>query len=1288
MSKNKIYIDVEVDDNGSTKKVALEADRLQKALNESSSANNKNNKTQRETYRVSQGVAQNTSNTTKSFAKQAQGIRGGLVPAYATLAANAFALSAAFGALQRTAALEKLEEGIIALGAASGQTLPIVANRLKELTGFAVSSEQALRTTAIAVSSGFNTSQLERLTKVAKGASVTLGRDLGDSLDRLVRGTAKLEPEILDELGIIVRLDQASERYASTLNKQVNQLTQYEKQQAFLNATLEQGESKYGAINDLVDANPYDKLIATFNDLTRSVLKLVNTALTPLINFFGESQLALGSALTVFGSTIINQITPAIAESVQASKQKYEQAAVAAKRSASESLKAFQRASANLSKVSFAPKGFKQVEESIRRGVATTKQYETAIKSLEKSIAARSAATKRATTKNIEKVKEEKQAIIDLRKEILNLQKDASRVNLAGGPVAARARAQSRNARRQSVALEAMEGTGLIGQLKIASATTLKYAKDTAIAEGASNKLKLALSNLGRSAGLFGRVFLSAIPVIGQLSFALALLAPAFEKLFGKTNYEKTIDKVNDSFEDFSKTMVSLRDQLDKTTDANEKFFKSFRAAPGVIDFAKSSINALKDAQVEQRVSELSRLQDELIKVNKKIENQPVARDFGVLGSVSLNEIRKTQLEQQIEALKTAEGTLSSIDIKNIFEQIETRLNFAGLTESMPEVLKAFEDFKRGLEDTGESVTISELENFLKGLDLTQEQMNRVIGAVDGGADAFQRYSQEANKLVVSTNTKFTNSIDALNGVFGGLKTVLNDSADDFLKQQMAVQAWVASNEDSAKVLEALFGKSVPEISVKDINDYSEKLSETNQKWRTQSSVIAKAEEKLKNIKQLSSDSIIITEDRIKAEGDVVKAKVDQVDLTEKILRNLLGEKFTQENLAVLEAERAAIKSQKLSDEEKSLIRAEAAFNQEKATLGITRKRAQAASNILKAEEQLLRNRADRQELASSNEMFGFLDAERRQLDAKISIEEALLEKKIKALQQEASMKKTLIDAEYTLIEARLEAQRKETENPEERNRLGTLISSVDEARRQSLDAVDMEAKVGVDNLLLSLEKLRDSREDLEDINVLTQDIGKSVESNMVSAFDNIIQGTSSVKDAFKNMAVAILQDISRMIARMLVFKLIQTGVDFFGGFGGTPPASAGYSFNQAPSVGIGSATIAARNGGMFEPVPGYAEGGIARGREAGYPAVLHGTEAVVPLPNNRSIPVELSGNAGGTNNVTVNVSMDSSGSTQQNSQQDSQQAGNLGNIIAAAVQKELQNQKRAGGILSPYGAS
>ena len=56
---------------------------------------------------------------------------------------------------------------------------------------------------------------------------------------------------------------------------------------------------------------------------------------------------------------------------------------------------------------------------------------------------------------------------------------------------------------------------------------------------------------------------------------------------------------------------------------------------------------------------------------------------------------------------------------------------------------------------------------------------------------------------------------------------------------------------------------------------------------------------------------------------------------------------------------------------------------------------------------------------------------------------------------------------------------------------------------------------------------------------------------------------------------------------------------------------------------------------------PKFKKGGVSSGPSSGYDVELHGTEAVVPLPDGRSIPVTMkgmSGGSGGTTNITINV--------------------------------------------------
>ena len=105
------------------------------------------------------------------------------------------------------------------------------------------------------------------------------------------------------------------------------------------------------------------------------------------------------------------------------------------------------------------------------------------------------------------------------------------------------------------------------------------------------------------------------------------------------------------------------------------------------------------------------------------------------------------------------------------------------------------------------------------------------------------------------------------------------------------------------------------------------------------------------------------------------------------------------------------------------------------------------------------------------------------------------------------------------------------------------------------------------------------------------------------------------------------------------------------------------------------------RQGGIMNPTGyrSYSDGGVAKGPTSGYPAILHGREAVVPLPNGRSIPVDIGKGNMGTNNVSINVNM-SEGSV--DTQSDAEDAKSLGQAINAAVLKVIETEQRTGGLL------
>jgi lambda family phage tail tape measure protein len=261
---------------------------------------------------VDYGVARGAVGTgagARDFAKESQGL-GGLVHVYATFAANLFAVSAAYSALSKAMDTANLVKGLDQLGAASGRSLSTLAKQMVNVADGAISMKDAMTATALATSGGMTNASILQMTDVAKKASQALGRDMSDSLDRLTKGIVKIQPELLDELGIMTRVIPAQEAYALKIGKTAATLSDFEKRQAFANAVLEEGTKKFGQID--VPANPYSKLLASMTNVAQTGLELINTVLTPIVGILASSPTALSGVFLLIGSTLLKQAIPAL----------------------------------------------------------------------------------------------------------------------------------------------------------------------------------------------------------------------------------------------------------------------------------------------------------------------------------------------------------------------------------------------------------------------------------------------------------------------------------------------------------------------------------------------------------------------------------------------------------------------------------------------------------------------------------------------------------------------------------------------------------------------------------------------------------------------------------------------------------------------------------------------------------------------------------------------------------------------------------------------------------------
>ena len=255
-------------------------------------------------------LGQASASSGRAFAAQASGL-GGVVSAYAGAAATIFALSAAFNALNRAAQNQQAIDGTRTLAATVGEQGDLVLSKIQEITKGQLSIAEAAKTTNLALSAGFNSEQIENLTKVALKASVALGRNLVDSQDRLVRGVAKIEPEILDELGIIVRLDDAVKKYADSIGKAAGDLTTYERSQAFANATIEQGLKKFSIIDTTVttSAEALNKFSADLQNLSDNLLGILAQALGPFVSFLSGNFMNTLAAAGLLGGLIFSKLS-------------------------------------------------------------------------------------------------------------------------------------------------------------------------------------------------------------------------------------------------------------------------------------------------------------------------------------------------------------------------------------------------------------------------------------------------------------------------------------------------------------------------------------------------------------------------------------------------------------------------------------------------------------------------------------------------------------------------------------------------------------------------------------------------------------------------------------------------------------------------------------------------------------------------------------------------------------------------------------------------------------------
>jgi len=185
--------------------------------------------------------------------KRLEGVRGNLrrfanswkknwLAITAAITASIMAVRKAWELMELGAKVEQQKMAFENLAYSLGMSSEKIIKDLRKMSGETMSTAEIMGKASQAMILGIDPTKLAKMMEISRASARAFGKDVGFMFESIAIGVGRQSKLILDNLGIIVSAGTAYEKYAKSIGKSTKELTEMERKQAFLNATLEAGD--------------------------------------------------------------------------------------------------------------------------------------------------------------------------------------------------------------------------------------------------------------------------------------------------------------------------------------------------------------------------------------------------------------------------------------------------------------------------------------------------------------------------------------------------------------------------------------------------------------------------------------------------------------------------------------------------------------------------------------------------------------------------------------------------------------------------------------------------------------------------------------------------------------------------------------------------------------------------------------------------------------------------------------------------------------------------------------